>query len=87
MELSDYRQQIDRIDDQICKLFEQRMNVVRAVGEYKRRHAIPVSDGSREEEVLHRVSRALSPELEPYGRDLYRAIFDISKAYESPVVK
>lgn len=83
MELSEFRQQIDTIDDEICKLFEQRMRVVGEIGAYKRDHAIPVTNSGREREVLTRVSKALPPELEPFGRALYRSIFDISKSYES----
>ena len=83
MELSEYRRQIDQIDEQICQLFEKRMNIVEAIGEYKRSHDIPVSNSNREREVLMRVSKALPPRLEPYGRALYRSVFDISKSYEA----
>lgn len=83
MELSDYRRQIDEVDDQICKLFEQRMNIVEAVGEYKRTHDIPVTNSRREQEVLLRVSKSLPPRLEPFGRALYRSVFDISKSFEA----
>ena len=83
MELSDYRQQIDAIDDELCRLFERRMQVVEAVGQYKREHDIPLTNSAREREVLTRVSKALPPRLEPFGRALYRSIFDISKSYEA----
>ena len=45
MDLTDYRKQIDSIDDDICRLFQQRMQVVNTIGEYKREHDIPVSAG------------------------------------------
>ena len=83
MDLTDYRKQIDSIDDDICRLFQQRMQVVNTIGEYKREHDIPVSAGSREREVLARVSKQLPEDLEDFGRVLYRSIFDISKAYEA----
>ena len=83
MELSDYRKEIDSIDDEICRLFTQRMQVVNSIGEYKRSHDVPVSSGSREREVLTRISKQLPEDLEGFGRVLYRSMFDVSKAYEA----
>ncbi|MBQ9385564.1 MAG: chorismate mutase [Bacteroidaceae bacterium] len=83
MELSDYRKQIDSIDDDICRLFQKRMEVVNAIGEFKRENEIPVNASSREREVLARISKQLPENLEGFGRVLYRSIFDVSKAYEA----
>ena len=83
MELSDYRKEIDSIDDEICRLFAKRMSVVNNIGEFKRSHDVPVSSSSREREVLTRISKQLPEDLEDFGRVLYRSMFDISKAYEA----
>ena len=80
MDLQDYRQQIDGIDDELCRLFVQRMQIVDLVGEYKRANNQPVNSSAREREVLTRVSKAMPPALEDFGRALYRSMFDISKA-------
>lgn len=50
--LEELRAQIDDIDAQMVALFEQRMNVTRQVGEYKKEHGMPVLDRGREAEVL-----------------------------------
>jgi len=83
MDLTDYRKEIDSIDDDICRLFTKRMKVVNEIGEYKREHDIPVNSGSREREVLTHISKQLPADLEDFGRVLYRSIFDVSKAYEA----
>ena len=83
MDLTDYREQINNIDDEICRLFTERMRVVNQIGEFKRDHDVPVSNSSREREVLARISKELPQDLEDFGRVLYRSIFDISKAYEA----
>ena len=83
MDLQDSRQQIDRIDDELCRLFVQRMQIVDQVGEYKRANGQPVNSSSREREVLARISKAMPPALEDFGRALYRSMFHISKAYEA----
>lgn len=81
--LAEFRKQIDSVDDQICVLFRKRMEIIDRVGEYKRSNDQPVNNGAREREILTRISKALPPEMEDFGRSLYRSIFDVSKAYES----
>ena len=39
MELQDYRNQLDQIDDQLVALFKQRMETVKNVADYKREHS------------------------------------------------
>lgn len=83
MDLTDYRKQIDGIDDEICRLFAKRMEVVYSIGKYKSEHDVPLNNGSREREILTRISKQLPPDMEDFGRVLYRSMFDISKAYEA----
>ena len=51
-ELKQYRDQIDIIDRQLADLFQQRMDVVDKVGQYKLERSLPVLDAKREQEVL-----------------------------------
>ena len=51
-ELDGYRNKIDEIDREITRLFEERMNTVIKVGEYKKKNNLPVLNKNREEEVL-----------------------------------
>lgn len=83
MDITDYRKQIDGIDDEICRLFAKRMEVVYSIGKYKSEHDVPLNSGSREREILTRISKQLPPDMEDFGRVLYRSMFDISKAYEA----
>ncbi len=53
-ELDDYRDNIDQIDKEITRLFEERMNLVLKVGEYKKAHKIPVLNKEREKQVLEK---------------------------------
>lgn len=46
------RGNIDEIDHQIVHLFERRMAVTRAVGEYKQKIGMPVLDVARERDVI-----------------------------------
>ena len=56
MDLTEARASINRIDREMARLFEERMNTVREIGEYKKQHGIPVLDEKRESIVLERNS-------------------------------
>ena len=56
MKLDDYREEIDRIDEQIIELFGRRMEVARRIGEYKKENGLNILDSAREEEKLKKVS-------------------------------
>ena len=49
MELKDLRCEIDKIDDQLVKLFVQRMEISAQVAAYKKEHQLPIlsRSGSR----------------------------------------
>ena len=46
MDLNDYRTRIDQIDDQLVKLFAERMETVVGIAKYKEEHNLPVLDAS-----------------------------------------
>ena len=54
------REQIDKIDAQLLKLYEERMDVVRAIGEYKIENNLPVYDAAREDAKLEEVFASVS---------------------------
>ena len=63
MELKDYREQLDQIDDQLAALFKQRMETVKNVADYKKEHNTPVLAAGREREILYRVTGLCGEEL------------------------
>lgn len=52
--LQELRQEIDRIDNQLVALFEQRMNTVLDVAAYKLEAGIPVLNAGREQQVIEK---------------------------------
>ena len=78
--LEELRAQIDDIDVQMVALFEQRMNVTRQVGEYKKEHGMPVLDRNREAEVLAGKEAMLkNPYLKTEVKDFFSSIMAISR--------
>ena len=53
-DMAEYRKQIDEVDAELLKLFEQRMDIVKNIGEYKREHGLGVFDAKREQDKLAR---------------------------------
>jgi len=48
MDLQNYREQIDVIDDELLQLFKKRMNIARQIALYKKEHNLPALDAARE---------------------------------------
>lgn len=86
MDISELRNEINEIDEQICSLFVRRMNVALGIARYKKENNLPVLDASRERAVLQKVSNLTGEELEAYARTLYQTMFDVSRAYQSDLI-
>ena len=78
MELKDLRCQIDEIDEQLVKLFVQRMAVSAQVAAYKKEHQLPIFVQTREQEKLDDVAQKAGVEMADYTKALYGAIFEKS---------
>jgi|GEM_PF-401299 len=56
IDLKDFRNKIDEIDDKIIELLTQRFSVVKEVGEYKKLHGLEVLNQGREAEILNKIT-------------------------------
>ena len=53
-ELEEARSKINEIDTKMAELFEERMNLVVQVANYKKKNGMQVFDSSREKQVIER---------------------------------
>ena len=83
MDLQDYRKQIDEIDDQLVKLFQQRMEVSEGIAAYKKERGLPILDAGREQDKLNAVCSKVPPEMRNYTSVLYSSIFELSRSHQS----
>lgn len=86
MDMENLRNEIDEIDDSLVKLFEKRMQSTAQLAKYKKEHSVPVSDRTREREIIYRMSGKVTPELAGYTKSLYNTIFDLSKSYQNSLI-
>ena len=83
MDISELRNEIDTIDDQLVKLFGQRMDVAAQIAAYKKANHLPIYVPVREREKLQDVAEKAGPEMANYTRVLYSMLFELSRSYQS----
>ena len=82
MNLQDCRKRINRIDDQICDLFVERMNVSADVAKAKIAANKAVTDSSREREERLRMIKRAGDEFGDRAAVLFTTLFDLSRSYQ-----
>ena len=75
MDLNDLRAEIDKIDDELVKLFGQRMDIAAQISDYKIENHLPIYQPAREQSKLQDVAKKASAEMENYTRVLYSMLF------------
>lgn len=81
------RENINRIDREIAKLFEERMREVEEVIAYKLENNLEILDSGREKEVIDRNSKLLKNEnLKKYYIDFLENMMRISKDYQKDIL-
>ncbi len=83
MDLSQLRSEIDNIDDELVKLFGQRMDIAAKIADYKKENKLPILVPAREREKLADVAEKAGPEMANYTRVLYSMLFELSRSYQS----
>ncbi len=86
MKLEDYREKIDTVDEKLVALFAERMELSRAIAEYKKENGLPVLDASREKEKLESAAERSPAELREYTRRLYAMLFELSRDYQRELI-
>lgn len=84
-DLKEIRNDIDRIDNEIIRLFKERMNCAKDVGLYKQANKIPVLNENRENEILDVVEEK-GGEYGAQARLLYSNIMELSRGLQHNIV-
>ena len=82
MDIKELRGEIDKIDDELVKLFGQRMEVAARIADYKKENGLPILVPAREREKLADVAQKAGPEMANYTRVLYSMLFELSRSYQ-----
>ena len=86
MQLNNIREKIDAIDEQLVRLFVERMNVVGEVAASKKSTGKAIRDHARERAIINRVTEQSGETYAPYTKDLYKLIMELSRNYQATLL-
>ena len=82
-ELDKARNIINATDREMARLFEQRMDAVRMVANYKKEHGLPIDDFGREDEIIAKNSEMIqSDDYRSYYVDFLKGTIGVSKKFQ-----
>lgn len=87
MELKDIRVRIDEINNEIERLFLERMEISLDVASYKREHNLPTVDPERERKILREVREKAPAHLAPYAAYLFQSLIQMSCTYQNSTIR
>ncbi len=64
MDIDDIRKRIDRLDDELLRIFNERAGLALEIGRIKKRMGLPVYDPAREKRIFGRMKEANSGPLD-----------------------
>ncbi len=83
MEIADWRNKIDELDEQIVVLISKRAEAAKAIGELKQKQTLPVYEPSRETQVFEHVKRVNPGTLsDEQIVDIYIRIIDVMRTLQ-----
>lgn len=86
--LEELRPEIDKIDKELTKLFEARMDLAREVGEYKKAHNIDILNSKREEVVLKKnISNIKNEDYKAFGEEFFTKLMEFSRGLQENIIK
>lgn len=86
-ELENLRERIDTIDKELIALFEERMNVVNNIAEYKIKNNLPILNQNREDIVISKVKAIVkNNDYTDSAIDFIKDIMEISKKFQQKLI-
>lgn len=87
-ELAGIREKINEVDRKMAALFEERMNLVSSVAEYKMKSGLPVFDEKREQDVVNRNAGFVeNEEIRSYYVNFLKNTMAVSKMYQHKILE
>lgn len=87
MNLSECRNEIDKIDKELVELFEKRMNVAINVAKYKIENNIPIFNGAREAEVIEKnIKRLNNKEYSNLTEKFFTYLMELSRSLQADII-
>lgn len=86
MDLSNLREKIDAVDNQMAELLRKRLDISEDIARYKLEKGLPVYDPERERQKRADMARKVGDELAPATDALLSLLFDLSRSRQYRIV-
>ena len=83
--LEEIRNRIDKIDDELVRLFTQRLLLVEEVANKKREENLPVLNADRERQIISRLTKDQTDTMAGYIKILFTTIFDLARSHQAKI--
>ncbi|WP_277221639.1 shikimate kinase [Peptoniphilus vaginalis] len=83
--LKEDREILDKIDNEIIKLLEERMKIIKDIGLYKLNNNLNTEDKSREREIIKNLENEIDGEFKNIVDPIYSSIFKESKKLSAKI--
>ena len=82
-----WRREIDRVDLEMVRLFQERMNIVEGIARFKQANHMKIVDEGREKEVISKnLLRIEDEKLKKYYRQFLINVMEVSKEYQKDIL-
>ena len=82
------RKKLDKIDEEMLKLLEKRMNIIKSVGKIKSKLNIPIEDIERENDIIKRLFEHSGKNVtEGQLIKIFKSVFQSSKIEQKKINK
>jgi chorismate mutase len=83
MNISDWRKNIDALEDDLVELLNKRASYAIEIGKIKKKEGLPVLDQAREEEILDRVSKKTKGPFSSMAiREIFKKVIEETRKIE-----
>lgn len=87
-DIDDLRNQIDKIDANLVSLFENRMEIVLKVAEYKKNNGVAILNKAREEAVIKKnLEIVKNKDLYSEVEEFFKSVMEISRGFQNKNLK
>ena len=84
--LDESRARIDSIDDELARLFVERLKITGEIAGIKKENNLPVFNPARESEIINRITKEIDGDTAGYLEILFNTIFDLSKSQQEKLI-
>lgn len=87
LDISTLREEIDKVDEEIIRLFERRMDIVLNVAKYKMERNLPIFNGAREAEVIEKnLNRLKNEDYREYAEKFLNDLMSTSRQMQHSII-